>query len=128
MTPLTQFCRDRGINCASILAEAPPGGEWPVGATHWMVTLTRGNQRVTTEYHQGPAHKAPPRAADVLYSLLADAAAGEQPFAAHCAEYGYDPDSRRAYSEWETCQKLAPRLRAFLGDLWGEAEEAAREH
>lgn len=120
MSTLTQFCRDRGINCASILAEAPPGGEWPVGATHWMVTLTRGNQRVTTEYHQGPAHKAPPRAADVLYSLLADAAAGEQPFAAHYAEYGYDPDS------WPP--GAASRLRAFLGDLWGEAEEAAREH
>jgi len=41
-----------------------------------------------------------------------------------CAELGYDTDSRKAERTFRACQRIAERLRQFLGDAYDEAGTA----
>lgn len=105
----------------------------------WRVTFNRGNKKESFEYFTGIGHrvskvtmpdiirKSPrsvaaerwikenvkphtPQAAGVLYSLLTDTSATEQSFANWCADFGYDTDSRKAFSVYEACQQNADKL------------------
>lgn len=105
----------------------------------WRVTFNRGDKKETFEYFTGTGHrvsKVPvpafvglnprsiataswvkenvkphtPQAAGVLYSLLTDISATEQSFANWCADFGYDTDSRKAFSVYEACQQNADKL------------------
>ena len=68
------------------------------------------------------AHKAredsrkpvPPAAASVLYCLLLDAGAAGSSFAAWCADYGYDTDSRKMFRTYEACQETGDKLVRLL--------------
>jgi hypothetical protein len=68
------------------------------------------------EYKNGESVPIPPTAADVVYSLCIDASVGLQSFEEMCSDMGYDPDSRKAFQLWESCQRIAARFKAFLDD------------
>lgn len=61
---------------------------------------------------------------DVLYSLVTDAALGDEPFAEFCADLGYDEDSRKAEACWRKCVETRFALRGLLG---AETLERLRE-
>jgi hypothetical protein len=99
---------------------------WPGAAHNWRVTLRYRDRKITTDFFGGEAITNP-SAADVLGSLIMDATSFEsaQSFEGWCGDYGYDTDSRRAFELWHWVEKLAPRVRAFLGadfDRFAEAE------
>lgn len=67
-------------------------------------------------YDCGPAFTAPPTMADIVCSLLSDAANIEATtFEEWCGEYGYDPDSRKAEKTYRACQDTRVRLVQLLG-------------
>lgn len=105
----------------------------------WRITLERGNKKESFEYFTGTGHrvskvtmpdiirKSPrsvataswikenvkphtPQVAGVIYAMLMDTSAAEQSFANWCADFGYDTDSRKAFSVYEACQKNADKL------------------
>ena len=51
---------------------------------------------------------------DFFYSLLSDMRAGEVIFDDFCSDFGYDSDSRKAFTIYEACQQNAKKLRAEL--------------
>lgn len=68
----------------------------------------RPKKQVTIEYKTGIG--AEYKLEGVLHALLMDASAGELSFPDFCREYGYDADSRRAFSTWEACKENAKKL------------------
>ena len=56
-----------------------------------------------------------PALRDVLYSLVLDSSAVDQPFEDWASDFGYDADSRKALSTYETCVKIHRELRALIG-------------
>lgn len=125
---LSDVCAALGITAASerMAIDIATLKQWGAEASHWTVTLRMGRRRISTPYHMGSALKGRPEAAEVLSSLLIDASAGEKSFDDHCADFGLSRDSRAEYATWETCRKIAPRVRRFLGDAFERA--AAAEH
>ena len=80
-----------------------------------------------------PGKPIPPKAEDVLSSLLMDASGTDETFDDWASSYGYDTDSRRALALYLTCQETARKLRTFLGrsvldvqQEWGDFEDAAK--
>jgi len=65
-----------------------------------------------------------PNKASVLYSLVLDSQAEDQPFSDWCDNYGYDNDSIKAQGIYHACIKNARKLRALLTPL--EIEIVAR--
>lgn len=57
----------------------------------------------------------PPKLDSVVYSLVLDTICGEYSFDEWCSELGYDPDSRRAYAQWESCRDIAMKVRQMFG-------------
>jgi hypothetical protein len=58
-----------------------------------------------------------PHVADVLCSLLLDSGARNECFADWCSNYGYDVDSRKAFSIYEACCENAFKLaKMFNGE------------
>ena len=101
--------------------------------TSWKVDLIgfdkRGAARVLqTPYWQGSAHKGPPSAADVVYSLVSDASCVTGSFEDYCSDMGCDPDSRRAERTYESIKAMKPRLEKFFGDELAEVVEACAEY
>jgi hypothetical protein len=90
------------------------------GFSPWTVTLRRKRRQLTVPFYTGPAITEDPTAHGVLDCLLSDASAGEQTFEDFADEFGYDQDSRKAYATWESCVKMAERVRTFLGDAFEE--------
>lgn len=66
-----------------------------------------------------------PDSVDVLYSLVMDSNVIDSGgFESWAADYGYDPDSRKAESIYRECLEHALKLRAWIG---GENLDALRE-
>jgi hypothetical protein len=98
----------------------------------WYVTLSRLSGAGHSEdfnyctglglrqYVTGPKNPrrrlrpVPPRAADVLHSLILDSSAADQTFESWCSEFGYDTDSRKAEATYRECQKNADKLARVL--------------
>lgn len=55
-----------------------------------------------------------PHVADLLYSLILDSSACEQSFESWCADYGYDPDSRKAFATYKAGQRNTDKLRSLI--------------
>jgi hypothetical protein len=87
----------------------------------YTVRLNRGDESMRVPWRQGLGLTDPPTAADVLESLLSDAAGAGGDFDDWCADYGYDTDSRKAYATWEAVKAHT----AELADLLGEDFETA---
>lgn len=57
-----------------------------------------------------------PALLDVCYSLGIDAQVGSVPFEEFCADFGYNPDSRKARKLWKSGQKTAYKLGRELAE------------
>lgn len=132
MNKLAKLCKDHGIKADFIeLPEAPRSGKWVAGSRHYIAVLRRNNKTVQTDYSCGPGVKLSianrPHAHDVLACLLSDASCGRESFEDFCSNFGSDPDSRSAYTTWQTCQRINQELEAMLGELRTKFEEAAAD-
>jgi len=130
MTELERLCRKYQITADCVYGAAEPWpDEWAGRECHpWTVTLCwygpggrrsskQKPQTITVSFFQGAAHEREPTAADVLSSLLLDAAVEDySSFEDWAADLGYDPDSRKAVRTYQECLKLAPRVRAFFSN------------
>ncbi len=87
----------------------------------YKVTLRYQGRKMTTEFRTGIGWDHEPSAADVLESLLSDAATvnvlrdgGD--FEEWAADLGYDTDSRKAEAIFKQVQAQTERLERLLGD------------
>lgn len=121
---MERWCEAHGIKAdARYGANIKPIPEGFDAGTHgYRVTLRRSRPRrsLTVNFYAGSGWMREPGAADVLSCLISDALAGEVSFGEFCADSGCDEDSRKAESTWRECQRLAPRVRRFLGDDFEE--------
>jgi hypothetical protein len=69
-----------------------------------------------------------PSAADVLYSMLADAEAASMTFDVWCDEFGYNSDSIKASSTYKACVEMAEMLKGFTLDQIAELREALQDY
>ncbi len=127
MTGLEKLCerlRIRAIVSYGVSPRNYDKGDWRLTAHPWTVRLVRyvqGKRReLTTPFWTGSGLSKEPTAADVLACLVEDAQSAEESFDGWCATFGYDSDSRKAEGIYQECKRLAPRVRGFLGDDWGD--------
>lgn len=58
-----------------------------------------------------------PKMRDVLWALSLDARSGNQTFESFCDEYGYNPDSRKDFNTYLSCQKICNQLMKLRIDI-----------
>ncbi len=69
-----------------------------------------------------------PTSFDLISCLVLDSRGVGQSFESWCSDYGYDTDSRKAFSIYEDCQENATKLRQAVGnDLFNELMNAEEE-
>jgi hypothetical protein len=66
------------------------------------------------EYDRRHLRPVPPRAANVLHSLILDSAAADQTFESWCSEFGYDTNNHKTKTTYRECQKNADKLACVL--------------
>lgn len=93
----------------------------------YKCTLRYRSKQWTVPFFVGPAWCKIPNAADVLDCLFSDDQAGQETFESFCAEFDYDPDSRKAYATWEKCVETHKKLRRFLGSDFDAIAEEVRQ-
>lgn len=115
------------IRYTSIMARPDDNSDWARDAYHYQVKIyqdapegldnlatlkfERERFELVTFYSKGAGHKSkkwphkpiPPALDEVLDSLRMDWSLAHQSFEDFCFELGYDLDSRKAYSIYETC-------------------------
>jgi hypothetical protein len=93
-----------------IYQEAPHGLDNPR-----TLKFERERFELVSHYSKGSGHKGrPPQLDEVLNSLRLDAEHGQESFENFCWSLGYDPDSRRAFQTWQSCQEIARQLAQLL--------------
>lgn len=117
MSQLTALCERKRVRIDSRYGEAPPNDSFKE-STGWMVTLRYRGRRLTVPFYMGSALDREPTAADVLSCLCSDTMSIENSggFEDWASDLGYDTDSRKAEETYRQCEKIATRLRTFLGD------------
>ncbi len=98
------------------------------GVNSYTATLRFGKRKFVTGYRMGSAHKHPPKAAEVVSSLISDAESGIYTFEDFCGNFGYDQDSRAAENVWKACVRSSKAFRKFLGNSFSEVAEAAQDY
>lgn len=83
-------------------------GEWPEGARHYRVTLSRGQKRMTLHYTMGPALEGEPTLADVFDCLRNDAQSAQDED--NAKELGLKP------SQWAKLVQQSEQFCALAGD------------
>jgi hypothetical protein len=90
---------------------------------HWKCKLTRtdkdGRRSLTIIFSMGMGHSGKqPHVNDVLDCLASDASSYDnaQGFEDWAADFGLDPDSRKAERTYKAVQVSAAKLKRFLGD------------
>ena len=96
--------------------------------TSWKVTLLGHNFRVLQTPYWGSAHKGPPSAADVVYSLVSDASCVTGSFADYCSDMGCYEDSMRAKRTYDSIKAMKPKLERFFGDELAEVVAACEDY
>lgn len=119
MISLNRFINERRITSTVKWADrnpSMPDDDWSRAANHYRVTLRMGRKRMTVPFSMGPAHTAEPSTADVLDCLASDAAGIDgRDFESWCADYGFNPDSRKAERTYNAIKRHAAALQRFLG-------------
>lgn len=99
------------------------GHEWGGGGRPWecdqwrvVIKSESGSAQHTFDYYTGLGLRrdgAPdqPSVANVLHALLMDSSTSDQKFQEWCDEMGYSSDSRRAYTVYKACLRIARKLR-----------------
>lgn len=115
---IDRFIARHGITFKAHPASRNPNiDDMPAGSRHWICDIDCGGRGMSVHFSQGPAHKDPPTAADVLDCLASDASGYDNAgsFEDWCAEYGFDSDSRRAERTHRNVGRQAEALREILG-------------
>lgn len=87
----------------------------------YKMQLVRGNKSYTFEFGQSiTAGDQIPTYYDVLAALTKY---DPYTFENFCAEYGYDEDSRRAYSTYQAVKKEYEAVERLFGDVMDELQE-----
>lgn len=99
---------------------------WQETADQWLVNIN--GQKF--DYYTGIGHRKKgrpqkPELDAVLYALVLDAGASEERFDDWCANFGYDPDSRKALETYLQCQETAAKLRKAGINIAAECERLA---
>jgi hypothetical protein len=123
-TKLERLCEKLRIKCETKYGGVDLPEGWDPRAHPYRVRLRFRGRSLTVPFYMGPALEREPTAADVLACLCSDVSMGEQSFEDFCSELGYDTDSRKAERTWKACSVLAPKVRRFLGDHFGEVSSA----
>lgn len=123
---LVDVVRDLGItaHCVEGARKPPTDTSWKP-ARSWTVTLVRAaTYKFVVDFYGGAAATAP-SAADVLASVVSDAAGVEErTFEEWADDFGIDTDSRRGEKIYNACKALAPEVRAFLGEHFDRVARA----
>ena len=85
----------------------------------WTCTLKHNRKQLTVPFYMGQGHYGKePTAADVLSCLISEALSykGARSFEDFAADFGYDPDSRRAEKIYKRCGQIEKKLKIFLPD------------
>jgi hypothetical protein len=102
------------------IAERPDakGGPWENdhSTSHYIVTISRGENGFTTYYTQGIAHTSAPNREAVLHSVLMDASGlyDGVTFEDWASEFGFDEGSRGAERMFKACQKIGADLQKLF--------------
>lgn len=119
---LDRLCESHGITAESQYGGVELPEDWAPDAHPYKVTLRRKDGRhvrtLTVPFYMGAALTNEPTPADVLSCLLSDAEAASESFEDFCSSFGYDSDSRKAERTYRQCEKLAPRVKRFLGEAY----------
>lgn len=103
--------------------------EWKFGVSGYDGGPAPRPGTLLHETWQKQAKPQEPHPADVLYSLILDASAVGQSFASWCADFGYDPDSRKAEATYRACQENADKLtRVFDSVALAALREAVQDY
>jgi hypothetical protein len=131
---IEHFIEAQRISMTAVRTDSNPNMPDSRNMDHWKVTLVRRDAprvrgsweyqgkilaKMTLTFSQGYGHNGEePELGDVLDCLSSDAAglANAQDFEEWCSEFGYDPDSRKAYKTYTAVEHQASRLQTFLGD------------
>lgn len=129
---IREFVEEHKIRLRCVRIQANPFSEgndpaWDRQASHWEINLTRkdldsGRYRsMRTYFSMGSGHVGEPDCADVLNCAAMEAASYDDHgrFEEWAAEFGLNPDSRRAEQAWKAIGVASERLARFLGpDLY----------
>jgi len=119
MKNLNTFILDNRISLTSEKAGHNPYMDKEYVGDHYKVILKRPGHRMTAYFSKGYGHNGePPTVGEVLGCLHSDSLNLDNGFEAWAWDLGYDPDSRRAYTVYQNCKKLADKLEHFLGCNW----------
>lgn len=113
-----QFANTIGLTMVAEWAiENPNIPEWR-DANHWKITLSvkgHGSRVIYFSMGFGLGNRKP-TIPEVLESVQMSVSIANDPFEIWCADYGYDPDSRKAERTYRACQSLADTLTYLFGD------------
>ena len=117
MKTMQDFTRRNRITASAAKAKSNPNmsdGEWAADASHWLVTLERGDRSMDVPFSQGSAHTSPPTAEDVLDCMASDASGYENArnYDDWADEYGFTHCEHDAY---RTIGEQTDKLRLMLG-------------
>jgi hypothetical protein len=116
MTTLKSLIERDGVRADVSYGASVPTPEDFRDSTAWTVVLRRKGRKLSVPFFTGSAITEDPTAHVVLDCVLSDALIGEDTFEGFASEFGYEEDSRKAYATWESCVKMARKVRKFLQD------------
>ncbi len=116
MKTLEQFLADYPVKFSCKRADRNPHKP-DFSGDHYACTLTAADgTRRRVYFSKGYGHNGTPPAVDeVLDCLASDSASVDQPFEHWAADYGYDPDSRKALKIYQSCKRSKDQLLALFG-------------
>ncbi len=94
----------------------------------YTVRLKWHGRSMTTDFFTGSGWDRSPDVADVLSSLVLDAAGSVLSFDEFCDEFGYDIDSREAEKTWKAVKSNGTKTRKFLGAGFDEVANAVQDY
>lgn len=123
--------RMAALSIEDITRADPPEGDhqWPMGSTHWHVTLSCQGRRWGVPYHMGPVHTEPPSLSALLDDVASDCRDyenAEHDYQEWCTEAGlsgpYVWDEKTETYEWayasvfRAVEQQAMDLRELIGE------------
>jgi hypothetical protein len=115
---IADFVKAQGLKFSvKAIAERPDsfGADMP---RHFRCQIRKGRRSFVVYFSQGSGHNTEPTITDVLDCLASDIAGlqGAGSFEEWCGEYGYDTDSRRAFTTYKAIEKQEAALTRVIND------------
>lgn len=95
-----------------------PMPEWAEGMHPWVIELRYRGRTMRFPFYMGPALDREPSVEDVTECVFSDCASVDnaRDFEDWCADFGSDPDSRKALATFRACEAQRDKLRKLLRD------------